>query len=203
LLEVHSPHGEAAREAIAPFAELVKSPEHIHTYQITPLSVWKARAAGLTTATMIALLRRYAQYPVPEGDVFALIGPKRYDMPWRELENQGFIAAADCAELRIAQASEREMAYALAPRRQQFRLAAENPRKLGIVENLLEQEAGHRILIIGEYLRQLQELAEATGFPLLTGKTPQSERERLYGAFRERKVPGLVLSRVGKFAVDF
>ncbi len=466
LLEVHSPHSEAAREAIGPFAELVKSPEHVHTYRITPLSVWNARAAGVTTTTMIEVLHRYSKYPVPEGitqeiealgqrygltvierdgrdlrlrvatapvaellvrdrqvgpllgervsalsfrislgvrgvlkqalvnlgypaedlagyvdgqalsinlrlrrlsdepfevrpyqreavaafyqrgsaqggngvivlpcgagktivgmaamaevrentlilttsrtsmeqwrrelldktdldpqaiaeytsqrketgpvtlatyqmltyrpsreedfvhfglfharswgliiydevhllpapvfritaelqsrrrlgltatliredglegDVFALIGPKRYDVPWRELENQGFIAAADCAELRITQTAEREMAYALAPRRQQFRLAAENPRKLAIVEELLKQEAGHRILIIGEYLSQLQTLAAATAFPLLTGKTPQSERERLYQAFREGEIPGLVLSRVGNFAVD-
>jgi DNA excision repair protein ERCC-3 len=137
-----------------------------------------------------------------EGDVFALIGPKRYDVPWRELETQGFIAAADCAELRIAQTPEREMDYALAPRRHQFRLAAENPRKLAVVQKLLQGEAGHRILLIGEYLGQLQELASLTGFPLITGKTAQSERERLYAAFRQGTVPGLVLSRVGNFAVD-
>jgi DNA excision repair protein ERCC-3 len=466
LLEVHSPRSEAAREALAPFAELVKSPEHIHTYRITPLSVWNARAAGLSTAAMITALQEYSKYPVPEGviqeieslgkrygltvlerdeeglvlrvadvplaellsrerqvapflerrltalsfripagmrgllkqalvsigypaedlagyvegqalalalrsqtaagepfmirpyqqeaadtfyqrgsvrggsgvivlpcgagktivgmavmaqlqentlilttsqtsteqwrrelldktdlnpadiaeyssqrkdtgavtlvtyqmltyrhsraedfvhfglfrarswgliiydevhllpapvfrvtaelqarrrlgltatliredgregDVFALIGPKRYDVPWRELEAQGFIAAADCAELRIAQTPEREMDYALAPRRHQFRLAAENPRKLAVVQKLLQGEAGHRILLIGEYLGQLQELASLTGFPLITGKTVQLERERLYAAFREGTVPGLVLSRVGNFAVD-
>jgi DNA excision repair protein ERCC-3 len=466
LLEVHSPRSAAAREAIAPFAELVKSPEHIHTYRITPLSIWNARAAGLDTAAMIAVLQQYAKYPVPEGvaqeiealgrryglaiierddvglvlrvadtplaellvrdrrvaplldgrlselcfriklgvrgllkqalvaigypaddlagyaegqelplqlrtvtrggesfivrtyqrdaaaafyqdgavqggsgvivlpcgagktivgmavmaqvqentlilttsqtsmeqwrrelldktdlapeaiaeyssqrkdtgpvtlatyqmltyrpsreedfvhfglfharswgliiydevhllpapvfritaelqsrrrlgltatliredglevDVFALIGPKRYDVPWRELEGQGFIAAADCTEVRIAQTPARDMEYALAPRRQQFRLAAENPRKVNVVEALLQQEIGHRILVIGEYLSQLQELADTTGFPLLTGKTPQTERERLYNAFREGTVHGLVLSRVSNFAVD-
>lgn len=137
-----------------------------------------------------------------EGDVFALIGPKRYDVPWRELEGQGFIAAADCAELRIPQTPAREMEYALAPRRQQFRLAAENPRKQEVVQALLQREAGHRILVIGEYLSQLEELATATGFPLITGKTPQLERERLYAAFRDGTEPGLVLSRVGNFAVD-
>lgn len=466
LLEVHSPHAEVAREAIVPFAELLKSPEHIHTYRITPLSIWNARAAGLDTQAMIAVLDRYAKYPVPagvaqeiealgrryglvvlerddlglvmrvsdaplaellardrlvapllgerlaelrfrirlevrgllkqalvtlgypaddlagyaegqelplrlrqttidgadfmvrdyqhaaaaafyqggearggsgvivlpcgagktivgmaamalvqentlilttsqtsmeqwrrelldktdlppdaiaeyssqrketgpvtlatyqiltwrpsredefvhfglfharawgliiydevhllpapvfritaelqsrrrlgltatliredglEGDVFALIGPKRYDLPWRELEGQGWIAAADCTEIRIAQTPERDMEYALTPRRQQFRVAAENPRKQAVVAELLEREAGHRILIIGEYISQVEALAAGTGFPIVTGKTPQSERERLYQAFREGTVPGLVLSRVGNFAVD-
>lgn len=466
LLEVHSPLGETAREAIAPFAELIKSPEHIHTYRMTPLSIWNARAAGLNTADMRAALERYAKYPVPEGvlqsietlgrrygltvierdadglvlrvadeplaellarerkvaplleerlaplrfrlplgvrglvkqalvnlgypaedvagyadgeslplklrtrtrsgdafslrpyqraaaeafhqsgraqggsgvvvlpcgagktlvgmavmarlqentlilttsqtsmaqwrrelldktdlpedaiaeygsrhkatgpvtlatyqmltyrphrdadfvhfelfhargwglivydevhllpapvfritaelqsrrrlgltatliredglesDVFALIGPKRYDVPWRELEAQGFIAAAACAELRVPQTPEGEMDYALAPRRQQFRLAAENPRKLQVVQDLLRRETDHHILIIGEFLSQLREMAKITGFPLLTGKTPQRERERLYDAFRAGTIPGLVLSRVGNFAVD-
>ncbi|NJN48289.1 MAG: DEAD/DEAH box helicase, partial [Candidatus Competibacteraceae bacterium] len=137
-----------------------------------------------------------------ESDVFALIGPKRYDVPWRELEGQGFIAAADCTEWRVAQNAEDQMEYALAPRRQQFRLAAENPAKQEVVKDLLEREAGHRILIIGEYISQLQTLADKTGFPLLTGKTPQLERERLYGEFRKGAIPGLVLSRVGNFAVD-
>ncbi len=137
-----------------------------------------------------------------EGDVFALIGPKRYDVPWRELEGPGWIAAADCTEIRIAQTPERDMEYALAARRNQFRIAAENPRKGAVVQDLLKREAGHRILVIGEYISQLEELTANIGFPLLTGKTPQLERERLYQAFRDRAVPGLVLSRVGNFAVD-
>jgi len=137
-----------------------------------------------------------------ESDVFALIGPKRYDVPWRELEGPGWIAAADCTEIRIAQTPERDMEYALAARRNQFRIAAENPRKGAVVQNLLKREAGHRILVIGEYISQLEELTANIGFPLLTGKTPQLERERLYQAFRDRAVPGLVLSRVGNFAVD-
>lgn len=137
-----------------------------------------------------------------ESDVFALIGPKRYDVPWRELEGQGFIAAAECSEIRIAQDTERQMEYALAPRRQQFRIAAENPRKNQTVVDLLQQESGHRILIIGEYIAQLQALAQLTGLPLITGKTPQQERDRLYQAFRDGELDGLVLSRVGNFALD-
>ncbi len=137
-----------------------------------------------------------------EGDVFALIGPKRYDVPWRELESQGFIAAASCTEIRVTQDSEQQMLYAVAPRRQQFRIAAENPRKVGVVKQLVNQEAGHKILVIGEYLEQLKTLATATDFPLITGQTSQKKREELYSWFREGKLSGLVLSRVGNFALD-
>lgn len=137
-----------------------------------------------------------------EGDVFALIGPKRYDVPWRELEGQGFIATASCTEIRVPQEEERQMDYAIAPRRQQFRVAAENPRKVEVVKNLLDKEAGHRILIIGEFLSQLEHLSKITGLSLITGKTPQKEREQLYQAFRDGQLGGLVLSRVGNFAID-
>ncbi len=137
-----------------------------------------------------------------EGDVFALIGPKRYDVPWRELESQGFIAAASCTEIRETQDSEQQMLYAVAPRRQQFRIAAENPRKVELVKQLVNQEAGHKILVIGEYIEQLKTLATATDFPLITGKTSQKKREELYSWFREGKLSGLVLSRVGNFALD-
>ncbi|MEM9504903.1 MAG: DNA repair helicase XPB [Cyanobacteria bacterium P01_E01_bin.43] len=137
-----------------------------------------------------------------EGDVFTLIGPKRYDVPWRELETQGFIAAATCTEIRVHQSESRQMKYAIAPRRQQFRIAAENPQKLTVVQRLLEKTAGHRTLIIGEYLDQLRAIAAAVTFPLITGKTSQKERERLFQAFREKEIVGLVLSRVGNFALD-
>ncbi len=137
-----------------------------------------------------------------EGDVFALIGPKRYDVPWRELEVQGFIAPAECTEIRVAQDSHEQMQYALAAKRNQFRIAAENPRKYEVVLSLLEQQKGHRILIIGEYLDQLNHLAKITGLPLVTGKTAQLERDRLYQEFRAGSIAGLVLSRVGNFALD-
>lgn len=137
-----------------------------------------------------------------EGDVFALIGPKRYDVPWRELEGEGFIATASCTEIRVSQDQEHQMEYALAPRRNQFRVAAENPRKVQVVKDLLERESGHRILIIGEFLSQVENLAKVTQLPLITGKTPEKEREQLYQAFREGKLGGLVLSRVGNFAID-
>lgn len=137
-----------------------------------------------------------------EGDVFALIGPKRYDVPWRELESQGFIAAAECTEIRIPQDADQQMLYALADKRQQFRIAAENPRKYDVVQSLLNQQKGHRILIIGEYLDQLRQIAEITGLPVVTGKTAQKERDRLYAEFRSGAIAGLILSRVGNFALD-
>ncbi|MBR8831589.1 MAG: DEAD/DEAH box helicase [Chlorogloea purpurea SAG 13.99] len=137
-----------------------------------------------------------------EGDVFALIGPKRYDVPWRELESQGFIATASCKEIRIPQDQAQQMEYALAPNRNQFRIAAENPRKVAVVQKLIQEEAGHKILIIGEYLEQLELLAKTTNFPLITGKTAQKKREELYQRFRDGQLGGLVLSRVGNFALD-
>lgn len=137
-----------------------------------------------------------------EGDVFALIGPKRYDVPWRELEGQGFIAAAECTEIRVPQTTARQMEYAVAEKRHQFRIAAENPRKAEVVRSLLAKERGHRILIIGEYLDQLKQLAAQTGLPLVTGKTSQTERDRRYEQFRSGSISGLILSRVGNFALD-
>lgn len=137
-----------------------------------------------------------------EGDVFTLIGPKRYDVPWRELEGRGFIAAAECVEIRVPQDAEQQMAYAVAPKRQQFRIAAENPRKLEVVKTLLERQAEHRVLVIGEFIEQLEAIAALTGLPLITGKTPQREREQRYQAFRTGTTQGLILSRVGNFALD-
>ena len=137
-----------------------------------------------------------------EGDVFSLIGPKRYDVPWRELEGQGFIAAAECTEIRIPQSEERQMDYAIAPRRYQFRIAAENPRKLEVILTLMQREKGHRTLIIGEYIDQLKAIANEVDLPLITGKTPQKVREKLYADFRSREISGLILSRVGNFALD-
>ncbi len=137
-----------------------------------------------------------------ESDVFALIGPKRYDVPWRDLEGQGFIAAADCTEIRVPQSEARQMEYALASRRLKFRIAAENPRKLDVVQDLLVQEAGHRVLIIGEYIDQIKTVAAATGLPLIMGKTAQRKRDKLYQQFRDGEIQGLVLSRVGNFALD-
>ncbi len=138
-----------------------------------------------------------------ERDVFSLIGPKKYDVPWRDLERQGWIAEARCTELRLGLAPERRMEYALAgDTRVQYRIAAENPRKLEVLDYLLQQHRDDNILIIGQYLEQLNEIARLTGAPLITGKTPTQERERLYAAFKRGDERLLIVSKVANFAID-
>ena len=137
-----------------------------------------------------------------ESDVFALIGPKRYDVPWRELEEQAWIATAACTEIRVPMSEAHRMEYALAERRAQFRIAAENPAKTAHVRGLLDGHPEGKVLVIGEYLSQLEMLAREIAAPLVTGKTPQMERESLYDRFRRGEVRHLVLSKVGNFALD-
>ena len=137
-----------------------------------------------------------------EGDVFALIGPKRYDVPWRDLEQRAWIATAVCTEVRVPMSEERRMEYALADRRAQFRVAAENPEKAAHVRSILTRCPEGRVLIIGEYITQLEKLARELRSPLVTGKTAQAEREQLYERFRRGEIRHLVLSKVGNFALD-
>ncbi len=137
-----------------------------------------------------------------EGDVFSLIGPKKYDVPWRELEQKGWIAEASCCEVRLSLPEELRMEYAVTEWRHKFRLASENPLKEDVVAALLERYAQARVLIIGQYLSQLRRLAKRFGLPLITGSTPTDERERLYDEFRRGVTRHLILSKVGNFAID-
>ena len=137
-----------------------------------------------------------------EDDVFALIGPKRFDMPWKLLEQQGFIAAATCYELRLELPEELLVTYALAPKRNKFRLAAENPSKIDLVEELIRANPQDHVLVIGQYIDQLETIARDLDLPLLTGRTPNAERERLYDAFRRGETRVLVVSKVANFAID-
>lgn len=137
-----------------------------------------------------------------QTDVFALIGPKRYEVAWRTLEHSGHIAAATCFEVRVAMAAERTTAYALAEPREQPRIAANNPAKIAAMDRLVERHAGERVLVMGTYLEPLAEAARRLGAPLVTGATPHAERERIYAAFRSGETRTLVLSRVGNFAID-
>lgn len=137
-----------------------------------------------------------------EDDVFSLIGPKRCDIPWKVLEKQGWIATARCTEIRLPLPDELRMSYALAGNRDKFRIASENPAKLALLRELLARHAGDRVLIIGQYLDQLRLIAADTGAPLITGATPNRERERLYADFRAGRVQTLIVSKVGNFAVD-
>ena len=137
-----------------------------------------------------------------ERDVFSLIGPKKYDAPWRDLENQGWIAAAECHEIRIPLPQEMRLPYALADTRDKYRVAAENPRKLETLDILLTKHPRDSVLIIGMYLSQLRIVAERYGYPLITGKTPVRDREKLYDEFRSGSIRRLVVSKVANFAID-
>jgi DNA excision repair protein ERCC-3 len=137
-----------------------------------------------------------------EGDVFALIGPKRFDVPWRDLEHQGWIATARCTEIRIGLPDDLRLTYAIADDREKFRLAATNPRKGAFCQQIFTRHPGARILVIGMYIDQLNELAELFEAPLITGETRQTARDQLFDCFRKGEVPILVISRVGNFSVD-
>ena len=137
-----------------------------------------------------------------ETDVFSLIGPKRYELPWRDLESKGWIAEARCHEIRVPLPPEIRANYASADKRRKYRVAAENPLKEEVVARILARHPEDHILIIGGYLNQLRSLAAATGAPLITGQVPSSEREVLYDAFRKGDIRILVVSKVANFAVD-
>jgi DNA excision repair protein ERCC-3 len=137
-----------------------------------------------------------------EGDVFSLVGPKRYDVPWKEMERNGFIAGASCREIRVALGHDERAAWSAAEPRARHRLAAENSRKLDVVRHLARRHAGEPTLVIGTYLGQLEKIAQALDAPLVTGETPQPRREALYREFRDGRHPVLVLSKVGNFSID-
>ncbi|MBO0796067.1 MAG: DEAD/DEAH box helicase [Ktedonobacteraceae bacterium] len=137
-----------------------------------------------------------------EADVFSLIGPKKYDVPWRELERQGWIASAECHEIRVGLSHDDQMAYVMAEQREKHRLAAENPAKLTIARHLVERHRDDQVLIIGQYLDQLKLLADELQAPLLTGRTSTAQRERLYERFRRGEIKRLVVSKVANFAID-
>ncbi|MBT5876909.1 MAG: DEAD/DEAH box helicase [Candidatus Latescibacteria bacterium] len=137
-----------------------------------------------------------------EEDVFSLIGPKRYDMPWKLLERQGWIAVAHCREIRLDIPDEARMEYALANRREKFRLASENPEKITVIRALLKRHPEDQVLVIGQYIRQLKDIAKAFDIPLITGATPLDERLHLYDAFRTGAIKQLVVSKVANFAID-
>ncbi|WP_338826894.1 DNA repair helicase XPB [Neomoorella thermoacetica] len=137
-----------------------------------------------------------------EDDVFSLIGPKKYDLPWKQLEAQGWIAKATCYEVRLNLPPEMRLDYASAGERDKYRIAATNPVKEAVVENIIKRHEGEQVLVIGQYLEQLERLARRLGVPMITGQTSNRERERLYQAFREGTLKCLVVSKVANFAID-
>jgi DNA excision repair protein ERCC-3 len=137
-----------------------------------------------------------------QKDVFSLIGPKKFEVPWKVLEQQGWIATATCTEIRVGLRPEDKMAYAMADLRKKMALAACNLEKFRVVKELLATHKQDRVLIIGQYLEQLDTLAALLKVPLITGSTPNSEREVLYKEFRDGAIETLMVSKVGNFAVD-
>jgi len=168
---------------------------------LLPAPVFRA-TADLQARRRLGLTATLVREDGLEADVFALIGPKRFDVPWKDLERQAWIASATCVEECVPMSPERRMEYALAPRRSQFRIAAENPAKTALLLGLLDRYRDGRVLIIGEYIAQVEAIAREIGAPLVTGKTPQNEREQIYERFRRDELRRIVLSRVGNFAID-
>lgn len=168
---------------------------------LLPAPVFKL-TAELQARRRLGLTATLVREDGREGDVFSLIGPKRFDAPWKEIEAQGFISPAECFEVRVDLPHGDRMAYAAAADEDRYRLAATAQAKLPIVRRLLERHRGERILIIGQYLDQIDEIAEALGVPQLTGSTDVDERERLFQAFRVGEIEVLVVSKVANFSVD-
>ena len=137
-----------------------------------------------------------------EGYVFSLVGPKRYDVPWKELEISGWIADAECIEVRVDLPMEKEIDYAVADSRSKHRIASENPAKVELVEELVKRFPEDKILIIGQYIDQLHQIAEMLKVPIITGKTKNSERDVIYQQFRNGEIRVLVVSKVANFAID-
>lgn len=137
-----------------------------------------------------------------EDEVFSLIGPKRCDIPWKELEQKGWIAEAVCTEVRVALPQELEISYAVASKQEKFRIASENPRKIDILQQILENNPEDQVLVIGQYIRQLQKISQVLGAPMITGSVPNVKREELYSRFRAGEIRVLVVSKVANFAID-
>jgi len=137
-----------------------------------------------------------------EGDVFSLIGPKRYDAPWKDIESQGWIAPAECVEVRVTLTDAERMAYATAEAEERYRYAATARTKLPVVRKLVQRHEGDQVLVIGAYIEQLKTLGEYLEAPVIHGATTNPERERLFDAFRRGELKTLVISKVGNFSID-
>ena len=162
-------------------------------FQVTA-SLQARRRLGLTAT----LVREDGK----EDDVFALIGPKKYDVPWKEMEKQGWIARAVCTEIRLPMEESRRMEYAVAEPRHKFRIASENPEKLAVVRQLLQRHSGDPVLIIGMYVEQISGLAGELGIPVIKGSTAQRKRDELFEQFRNGALRTLVVSKVANFSID-
>jgi DNA excision repair protein ERCC-3 len=168
---------------------------------LLPAPVFRA-TAEIQARRRLGLTATLVREDGREDDVFSLIGPKRFDKPWKELEQQGWIAKALCMEIRVPLPQEKKIEYATAELRAKYRIAMENPDKIKVLQKLLEKHHNDNVLIIGQYLDQLQEISRMTGAPIITGDTPNAQRESLYAKFKSGELKVLVVSKVANFAVD-
>ena len=168
---------------------------------LLPAPIFKM-TADLQARRRLGLTATLVREDGKEGDVFSLIGPKRFDAPWKEIEAQGYIAPAACYEIRIDLPEEERLNYAMANQEDRYRIAATSPMKIDVIKKLLAKHAGEPTLIIGQYLDQIHTIADALEMPMITGETPVDERERLFDLFRTGAITTLVVSKVANFSID-
>ena len=168
---------------------------------LLPAPIFKM-TADLQARRRLGLTATLVREDGKEGDVFSLIGPKRFDAPWKEIEEQGYIAPAACFEIRIDLPEEERLNYAMANQEDRYRIAATSPMKIDVIKKLLAKHAGEPTLIIGQYLDQIHTIAEVLDMPMITGETPVDERERLFDLFRTGVLTTLVVSKVANFSID-
>jgi len=168
---------------------------------LLPAPIFKM-TADLQARRRLGLTATLVREDGKEGDVFSLIGPKRYDAPWKEIEQQGYIAPAECFEVRVDLPEIERLEYAIASLDERYRLAATSSVKIAVIRKLMNKHAGEPTLIIGQYLDQIAAVSGALGVPQITGDTPVDERERLFEAFRNGTETTLVVSKVANFSVD-
>jgi DNA excision repair protein ERCC-3 len=168
---------------------------------LLPAPVFKV-TAEIQAVRRVGLTATLIREDGAEGDVFTLVGPKRFDVPWKQLEAKGWIATAFCHEIRIDLYEDDKLKYAIADRRSKFRIASENPWKISIIKRLIEKHKDDQTLVIGQYVDQLREIAKIIKAPLITGQTPNPERERIFDRFKRGEVKVIVVSKVANFAIN-
>jgi DNA excision repair protein ERCC-3 len=168
---------------------------------LLPAPVFRV-TASLQARRRLGLTATLVREDAREDDVFSLIGPKKYDVPWKVLEKQGWIAQAVCSEIRVRLPEEERFRYAISNKRDKFRIASTNVVKDSLCRTLLDRHQDDNVLVIGQYLDQLKIIAKRLQAPLITGRTPTKERERLYGLFRTGEIKLLIVSKVANFAID-
>ena len=168
---------------------------------LLPAPIFKM-TADLQARRRLGLTATLVREDGKEGDVFSLIGPKRFDAPWKEIEAEGYIAPAECFEIRVDLPEQERLDYAIAEQDERYRRAATSKTKIPVIQKLMARHEGEPTLIIGQYLDQIDEVANLLEIPKITGETPVAERERLFQAFRDGTEPTLVVSKVANFSVD-